>query len=80
MHTILYFYFCMHYTMNTTKNLVSICHHIVASFTHVPFPLVPSLLVTTTLFSVSIRENLDLIFNKQKSKMTTRSRPLGQFL
>lgn len=43
----------MHYTMSTTKNLVSICHHIVVPF-HQFDPLLPILspLVATTQFSV----------------------------
>lgn len=38
MCTTVYFYFCIHYSVLTTKNLASICHHIVDShprhFTH----------------------------------------------
>ena len=42
MCTMLYFYFCIHYSMLTTKNLVSICHHTVDSlypFHPTPQPL-----------------------------------------
>ena len=45
----LYFYFCIHYSVLTTKNLVSIHRHTVDS----PLPISPSPMLTPTLFSVS---------------------------
>ena len=39
MCTTLYFYFCMHYSVLSTKNLVSIWHHV--PFTHFAFPPSP---------------------------------------
>ena len=55
MCTTSYFYFCVHYSVLTTKNLVSICRCTVDPlypFHPSPIPT-PSPLVTTTLFSVS---------------------------
>ena len=55
MYTALYFFFCIHHSVFTTKNLVSIHHHTVGSLTHFTLPTTPSPLVTTaTLFSVSM--------------------------
>lgn len=50
MCTTLYFYFCIHCRVLTTKSLVSICHH--PPFTYFILPLTLSLLGITTLFSV----------------------------
>ena len=41
MCTALYFYFCMPYGVLTTKNLVSICHHIVIPFTQLALHPMP---------------------------------------
>lgn len=51
----LYFYFCILYSMLSTKSLVSICHYTVGPlYPFLPFLLTPFLLVTTTLFPVSV--------------------------
>ena len=53
MCTTLYFYFCIHYSVLTTKNFVSIHHHKVDPLYPLHPPLIPSPLVATALFSVS---------------------------
>ena len=50
MCTTLYFYFCVHYSVLTTTNLVSIRHHTVDSFnSFCPLLTTLSPLVTTTV-------------------------------
>ena len=56
MYTIIYFYFCISYSMITTKNLASIwCHTVDPLYSFCPLPPALSPPVTTTLFSVSVR-------------------------
>ena len=50
----LYFYFCIHYSMHTTKSLVSIHHHTIDPLCPFCPPATISPLVTTTLFSISM--------------------------
>ena len=60
MCTKLYFYFCILYSVFTTKNLVSVCHHTVDPF--YPFCL-PFPQVTTTLFSLYLCVYFYLVFS-----------------
>ena len=51
----LYFSFCIHYSMFNTKSLASVSHRTVdPPYAFLSPPQSPSLLVSTTLFSVSV--------------------------